>query len=102
MKSLLRDYDIDIGKGYPVQASATDLFKESRRNNLDMSQQVVLSDNQGPIKTATKHHNAIIEEAKRTVTKLLDEVRQLSNFLSTHLFQFQMVSRKKLPRYLLL
>lgn len=78
MKAMLRVYDIDTGKGYPQQASAMDLFKESRRQNLDQCRQVMVSDR-------TSHHNlvkegsAISEEAKRAVTKLLVEVRRAQN-----------------------
>lgn len=73
-KAMLRSYDLDVGKGYPVQASATELFKESRRQNMDQCRQLVVSDQRSRISHA-RDGSATVEEAKRTVSKLLNEVR---------------------------
>ena len=73
MKPLLRAYDLDTGRGYSVPASAMDLFKESRRQNLDQCRQLVVSDSKSH-PSLVKEGSAIVEEAKRTVSKLLTEV----------------------------
>lgn len=73
---MLREYDLDTGRGYPVQASALDLFKESRRQNMEQSRQMVITDRKNA-KTQAKQGSAIMEESKRTVTKLLEEVSVL-------------------------
>lgn len=78
LKSMLREYDLDTGRGYSVQACATDLFKESRRQNMDHNKQLVISDKKNKTGSNIKQGSAIIEEAKRTVTKLLEEVRLIS------------------------
>ncbi|XP_067946233.1 sacsin-like [Watersipora subatra] len=72
MKALLRVYDLDTGRGYPVQASATDMFKESRRQSLDQCQQLVVSERNQ--QSHLGNDSVIIAEAKRAVTKLLEEV----------------------------
>ena len=77
VKAMMREYDLDTGRGYPVQACAMDLFKESRRQNLDQYKQLILSDKKGQQGQKVKQGSAIVEEAKRTVTKLLDEVSGL-------------------------
>lgn len=74
IKPILRVYDIDTGRGYPVQVNSTDLFKESRRQSFDECRQIMISNKKSPAHSA-KQGNAIVEEAKRTVTKLLNEVR---------------------------
>lgn len=73
MKALLREYDIDTGRGYPVQVKATDLFRESRRQNIGQLKQVVPSSGKS-VPVNQKHSSAVVEEAKRTVTILLREV----------------------------
>lgn len=74
VKAMIREYDLDTGRGYSVQAGAMDLFKESRRQNLDQNKQLILSDKKRQQGQQVKQGSAIIEEAKRTVTKLLNEV----------------------------
>lgn len=88
--SLLREYDLDTGRGYPVQVNATDLFKESRRQNADSSMKLMICD-EADGKDNTKRSNAVVEEAKRTVTKLLTEVHPSGSSITAEKLAYEIL-----------